>query len=197
MSDQEQNQTRDVQEQTGQDQKQSQNQEQNQTGALTPEELRKKKKRNIIAAFVILLVIAAVIIWFLTRPDKGLTEGNYKRIVEETQNQVREGYFETYMNNEWTFPDGASETQDAILGNSPNNTKPIRYEVVLEDTGEVVFKSDVIPVGVELPPFKLDVNLEAGTYNAVCRAYLMKEEKDGTYTDYSNAGFNVTITVQN
>lgn len=199
MSDQEQNQGQDVREQTGQEKKQSQDQEQNQVGtaALTPEELRKKKQRNIIAAAVILLVIAAVIIWFLTRPEKGLTEGNYKRIVEEAQNQVREGYFETYMNNEWTFPDGGSETQDAILGNSPNNTKPIRYEVVLEDTGEVVFKTDVIPVGVELPPFKLDVDLEAGTYNAVCRVYLMNEEKDGTYTDYSDAGFNVTITVQN
>jgi len=201
MSNQEQNQAQDVREQAGQVQKQSQDQEQSQnqagTVALTPEELKKKKRRNIIAAAIILLVVAAVIIWFLTRPDKGLTEGNYKRIVEEAQDQVREGYFETYMNNEWTFPDGASETQDAILGNSPNNTKPIRYEVVLEDTGEVVFKTDVIPVGVELPPFKLDVDLEAGTYNAVCRVYLMKEEKDGLYTDYSDAGFNVTITVQN
>lgn len=186
MSDQERNQTQAEQEQTGQEQ----------AAALTAEELRKKKKRNIIAVIIILLVIAAVIIWFLTRP-KGMTEGNYRRIMEEMDDQVKEGYFETYMNNEWTFPDGTSETQDAVLGNSPNNVKPIRYEVVLADTGETVFKTDVIPVGAELPPFKLDVDLEAGTYNAVCRVYLMNEEEDGTYTDYSDAGFNVTITVQN
>lgn len=192
MPDQEQSQVQDEQEQTGQEQN-----SQNQAVALTPEELKKKKRRNIIAAAFILLVIVAVIIWFLTRPDKGLTEGNYEQIVEEAQDQVREGYFETYMNNEWTFPDGTSETQDAILGNSPNNMKAIRYEVVLADTEEVVFKTDVIPVGVKLPPFKLDVDLEAGTYNAVCRVYLMNEEEDGTYTDSSNAGFNVTITVQN
>lgn len=188
MSDQEQNQAQDVQEQAGQ--------EQNQTTVLTPEELRKKKQRNVIAAIIILLVIAAVVVWFLTRP-KGLTEGNYKRIMEEMDEQVSEGYFETYMNNEWTFPDGTSETQDAVLGNSPNNVKPIRYEVTLADTGEMVFKTDVIPVGAELPPFKLDVDLDAGTYNAICRVYLMNEEKDGTYTDYSDAGFNITITVQN
>lgn len=193
MSDQEQNQEQGAQVQSGQEQA---GEAQNQKAPLTPEELKKKKRRNIIAVIIILLVIAAVIIWFLTRP-KGMTEGNYKQIMEQAENQVEEGYFETYMNTEWTFPDGASETIDAVLGNSPNNLKPIRCEVVLEDTGEVVFKTDVIPVGVELPPFKLDVDLEAGEYNAVCMVYLMNEESDGTYTDYSDAGFNVTIKVLN
>lgn len=193
MSDQEQNQAQATQEQSGQMQT---GQELNQPVVLTPEELKKRKRRNIIAAGIILLVIVAVIIWFLTRP-KGITEGNYKQIMDEMEDQVQEGYFETYMNTEWIFPDGASETTNAVLGNSPNNVKPIRCEVILEDTEEVVFKTDVIPVGAELPPFKLDVDLDAGTYNAVCMIYLMDEQRDGTYTDYSNAGFNVTITVQN
>lgn len=192
MSDQGQNQEQGAQVQTGQ----GQAGQENQKAALTPEELKKKKRRNIIAVIVILLVIAAVIIWFLTRP-KGITEGNYKQIMEEMEKEVQEGYFETYMNNEWTFPDGTSETTDAILGNSPNNRKPIRCEVLLEDTQEVIFKTDVIPVGAALPPFKLDVDLDAGTYDAVCMVYLMDEEQDGTYTDYSSAGFYITITVEN
>lgn len=164
---------------------------------LTPEELKKKKRKKIIIAICILLIIiAAIVIYFLTRP-KGITEGNYKQIMEDMENQVQEGYFETYMNTDWTFPDGASETTNAVLGNSPNNKKPIRCEVKLADTEEVVFKTDVIPVGAEVPPFKLDVDLDAGTYDAVCMIYLLDEEDDGTYTDYSNAGFNVTITVEN
>lgn len=172
-------------------------QNQSQAAGLTPEELKKKKRKKIIIAVCILLaVIAAVVIYFLTRP-KGMTEGNYKQIMEDMENQVQEGYFETYMNTEWTFPDGKSETTDAILGNSPNNKKPIRCEVKLTDTEEVVFKTDVIPVGTEVPPFKLDVDLEAGTYDAVCEVYLLDEKKDGTYEDYSNAGFYVTITVEN
>lgn len=171
--------------------------EQAQIAELTPEELKKKKRKKIIIAVCILLVIiAAIIIYFLTRP-KGMTEGNYKQIMEEMEEQVQEGYFETYMNTEWTFPDGTSETTNAILGNSPNNKKAVRYEIVLADTEEVVYKTDVIPVGAELPPFKLDVDLDAGTYAAVCMAYLLDEEDDGTYTDYSSAGFNVTITVEN
>lgn len=165
---------------------------------LSPEELKKKKRKKIIIIICILLliIIAAIIIYFLTRP-KRMTEGNYKQIMEEMDEKVQEGYFETYMNTDWTFPNGGSETTNAILGNSPNNKKPIRCEVRLADTDEVIFRTDVIPVGVELPPFKLDKDLDAGTYDAVCEVYLLDEEKDGTYTDYSNAGFNVTITVEN
>lgn len=160
---------------------------------------RKKKKRIIIAVVVLLLAAAGIVIFLLLRKPDGyvMNESNYKQIQEDMADRVAEGYFETYMNTEWTFPDGTSETQDAVLGNSPNNTKPIRCEVRLADTDEVVFKTDVIPVGAELPPFKLDVDLDAGTYEAICEVYLLNEEEDGTYTDFSDAGFNVTITVEN
>ena len=121
-------------------------QQQTQTTEMTPEELKKKKRKKIIIAICILLIIiAAIVIYFLTRP-KGITEGNYKQIMEEMDEKVQEGYFETYMNTEWTFPDGTSETTNAILGNSPNNKKPIRCEVRLADTDEVIFKTDVMPV---------------------------------------------------
>ncbi len=171
--------------------------EQKQPIDLSSEELKKKKQKKIILIiFILLIIVAVIVIYFLTRP-KRMTEGNYKQIANEMEEEVKEGYFETYMNVDWTFPDGTSETTDAILGNSPNNKRPIRCEVLLADTEEVIFKTDVIPVGTELPPFKLDVDLEAGTYDAVCRVYLLEEKDDGSYTDYSNAGFDVTITVEN
>lgn len=126
-----------------------------------------------------------------------MLEENYQEIMENMESNVREGYFETYMNTEWIFPDGTSETQNAILGNSPNNTKPIRCEILLEESEEIVFSTGVIPVGAQIPPFKLDVDLDAGKYDAVCMVYLLNEMDDGTYKDYSNAGFNITITVEN
>lgn len=172
--------------------------EQEQVTNHRQEEQKKKRKKIIIIIIVLLLIIAAVIIFlFMRRPKRVMTEGNYKQISEEMDEQVQEGYFETYMNTEWTFPDGTSESTNAVLGNSPNNKKPIRCEVLLKDTQEVIYSTDVLPVGAELPPFKLDVDLDAGTYEAVCMVYLLDEEDDGSYTDYSNAGFNVTITVEN
>lgn len=163
------------------------------------EDLKKKKRKKIIIIVcILLLIIAAVAIFlWLRRPKNMITEENYKQIMEDMDNEVKEGYFETYMNTEWTFPDGTSETTNAQFGNSPNNKKPIRCEVMLADTEEVIYSTGVLPVGAELPPFKLDVDLDAGTYDAICQVYLLDEEEDGTYTDYSNAGFNVTITVEN
>ncbi len=176
------------------------NQKQVQGKRKTLEEQKKKKKKKIIiiAVCVLLIIIVAIVIYLLTR-NKGtvMNKGNYKQIMEDMENAVNEGYFETYMNTNWTFADGTAETQDAVFGNSPNNTKPIRCEVLLTDTGEKIFSTDVLPVGAELPPFKLDVDLDAGKYDATCMVYLLNEEEDGTYTDYSNAGFNVTITVEN
>lgn len=174
--------------------------------------MEKKKKTAIIIAcalFIMVLMVIIVVLFILligkekqeggTGEPQGyvMNEENYQQIMEEMHSDVREGYFETYMNTEWTFSDGKSETKDAVLGNSPNNTKPIRCEVVLEDTEEVVFHTGVIPVGVQLSPFKLDVDLDMGRYDAVCMVYLLDEMEDGTYKDYSSAGFNVTIVVEN
>lgn len=160
------------------------------------EEQKKKRRKKIIIILLVIITVIAVFLW-MGRPKNVMNEGNYKQIMEDMDERVQEGYFETYMNTDWTFPDGTSETTNAILGNSPNNKKPIRCEVLMKDTEEVLYSTDVLPVGTELPPFKLDVDLEPGTYNAVCMVYLLDEEEDGSYTDYSNAGFDVTITVEN
>ena len=156
----------------------------------------KKKKTVIIAGVIValLFVIIGVLVFMLVQKDAKepeesvgyvLDEGNYQQIQESMAEEVSEGYFETYMNTTWTFADGTSETKDAVLGNAPNNTKPIRCEVILNETGAV------------LEPFKLDKDLDAGTYEAICQIYLLKEQEDGTYADFSSAGFYVTIEVEN
>lgn len=164
---------------------------------------KKKKIMILLGGIVLILVMAVAVLMFLllkkeeTKPTTyTMNQENYQQIMEDMDVEVREGYFETYMNTEWTFPDGESETTDAILGNSPNNTKPIRCEIQLAETEEVIYKTGVLPVGAVLDPFKLDKELDAGTYDAVCMVYLLNEGENGTYTDYSSAGFNVTIKVE-
>lgn len=168
----------------------------------------KGRKKGIMIGVIValLLVIIGVLFFLLLKKEKGaepeqggyvLDEGNYQQIQESMADEVAEGYFETYMNTTWTFADGTSETQNAVLGNSPNNTKAIRCEVILNDTGEVIYKTGVLPVGAVLEPFKLDKDLEKGTYEATCQTYLLREQEDGTYQDFSSAGFYVTIEVEN
>lgn len=174
--------------------------------------MEKKKKTVVIVIagcllILILIAVIAALVVLLVRKDADretertqgyvIEEDNYLQIMEEMETNVQEGYFETYMNTVWTFPDGEAETKDAILGNSPGNTRPVRYEVFLEDTKEIVFSTGVLPVGALLPAFKLDVDLDVGRYDAVCRVYLLDQQEDGTYSDYSNADFDIAIIVEN
>ncbi len=159
-----------------------------------------------VCAVALLAVGAAAAMFFMMNSNKDedvpetaytMEEDNYQQIMEDMSAQVEEGYFETYMTTEWVFPDGSSEASQGMLGNSPNNTKPIRCELLLDETGEVLFRTNVLPVGALVSPIKLDKELEAGTYDATCMIYLMNEKEDGTFEDYSSAGFRVTVTIQN
>jgi len=163
-----------------------------------------KKKITIIsvaALAVIAIVIVTVVI--LINNGKGkdnngiyeINKDNYKQINADMNAQVAESYFETYMNTTWTFSDGKTVSKDAVFGNSPNNTKAIRCVVKLDGTGDIVYTSDVLPVGAAVQSIKLSKDLSAGTYPATCTIYLMKED-NGKYTDFSNAGFTITIIVQ-
>lgn len=164
----------------------------------------KKKKIGIIVGcvMVLLLVVIGVLVFLLFQKedeDAGgyvIDENNYQQIQENMANEVAEGYFETYMNTTWTFANGTAKTENAVLGNSPNNTKPIRCEVFLNDTEEIVYKTGVLPVGTVLEPFALEQDLDAGTYEATCQIYLLKEQEDGSYKDFSSAGFYITIEVE-
>lgn len=167
-----------------------------------------KKTKIMIAciSIVALLAVGAAAAMFImmNNGDKEeesqsiytMDENNYQQIMDDMGAQVQEGYFETYMTTEWVFPDGSSEASEAMLGNSPNNTKPIRCQLLLDETGEVLFETGVLPVGALVSPIKLERDLEAGTYDTTCMIYLMNENGDGTYEDYSSAGFRVTLTIE-
>lgn len=180
---------------------------------MKKEKEKEKNKKIIIAVvacfFVILIAAVTVLAVLLLRkrpsdvPDGVNTktyvmdEGNYQKIMEDMTEQVQEGHFETYMTTDWTFPDGNSESTDAVLGNSPNNIKPIRCELLLDETGEKLFETNVLPVGALVSSIKLNKSLDAGTYDATCMIYLMNENEDGTFEDYSSAGFAVTLNIEN
>lgn len=166
-----------------------------------------KKTKIIIACVCVVAFLAiggAVIMFIMMNNNEDepqttymIDEGNYQQILDDMSEQVQEGYFETYMTTEWIFPDGGSEASEAMLGNSPNNTKPIRCELLLDETGEILFETGVLPVGTLVSPIRLDRDLAAGTYDTTCMIYLMNEKEDGTFEDYSSAGLRVTLTVQN
>lgn len=119
-------------------------------------------------------------------------ESNLESIAEDMQSKVDDSMFETSMNVVWNFPDGESPSTDAYVANAGSNHYAISFEVLLDGT-EVIFTSGVIPVGNRIKEIKLDKDLPAGSYEAVCKYHLLRE--DGT--ENSSFGVNIYINVIN
>jgi hypothetical protein len=171
----------------------------------------------IIAIFlVIIIALVAVIAFLLGRntggSDAGTDTGNNENgrevvgsarvvldedsaanVMEEMREEVEEGMFECKMSMEWTFPDGSAASKDAYVANSTNNKYPIYFDVTLNDTGEKVYSSPVLPVGAELTNFSLDKDLDPGTYKATVLYSLIRDEESQEVI--SSAGFVIKIIV--
>jgi len=169
----------------------------------------------IIGAVIIVLLLVTIVILLLKKsPEQNSSDlgrtvmrevGNESRIILDEQNAqetidemrkaVEEGMFECSMSTTWTYEDGNSESKDAYVANSKNNTHPFYFDVRLDGSDEVIYSSPVLPVGSTLTNFKLDKALDAGTYKAVCMYSLLKDEESQEVT--SSAGFVITINILN
>lgn len=175
----------------------------------------------IIAAFLIIIIALIAIIALLIgrNTNKGSDNGtpsssteNNRNVVSEgsrlildaesaanvmddMRKEVAEGMFECNMSMTWTFADGSAQSKDAYVANSTNNNYPIYFDVTLNDTGETIYSSPVIPVGADLANFALDKPLEAGEYKATVMYTLIRDEE--SQEPISSAGFVIKIIVVN
>jgi hypothetical protein len=191
------------------------------TGADKSKDSSKKSNGMIIALVVsLVVVILAVILIVVFARKKGtddapandtaaeetqrrevvsdvrtvLDENSGEEIMNQMREEVAEGMFECQMSMTWSFPDGKSASEDAYVANSTNNTHPIYFDVLLDGNEDnVIYSSPVMPVGTELTGFKLDKELEAGTYEATVMYNLLKDTESQEVI--SSAGFVVTINV--
>lgn len=155
-------------------------------------------KRNgihpiIIAVIVCMVAIIGILSYMLLKPEKAVDnkgnllvdESNLEDVTNAIGEAVEDGMFEVNMSTSWNFPDGASASTNAVIANGTANHYPITFEVILDE--EIIYTSPVIPVGKKIKEVILEKDLDAGTYNAVCKYHLWKE--DGT----ENSSFGVNI----
>jgi hypothetical protein len=170
----------------------------------------------IIAIFLVIIIALVAVIAFLlgrnansgsdagTEPTGNerevaesarvvLDENSAATIMDEMRKEVEEGMFECNMSMTWTFADGTSESKDAIVVNSNNNSYPFYFDVTLNDSDELIYSSPVVPVGSQLTNFKLDKDLEPGEYMATVMYSLLEDETSQEVK--SQAGFVITIIV--
>lgn len=105
-----------------------------------------------------------------------ITEENFDEVMAGLDDEARFGHFNTEMNIVWTFPDSSQPSVDAHVANSVANVVPMFFEVELEDTGEIVFTSPVMPVGSKIADMTLGADVAPGSHPAICTFILLDEE---------------------
>lgn len=167
----------------------------------------KAKKAGTSKGLVIVCIVAVVIIAVLigiivvmmnssksnenvTVEDSGenekrpvlLTEDNIDDMADEILNQSEpEGVpmsYQVTMNSTWEFEDGETASRNAYVANSENNETPVYFDVIRNDTQEVIYQSPVIPLGMDLDDIVLDVDLDAGNYECTLIYHLLDEEQN-------------------
>jgi sensor domain CHASE-containing protein len=157
-----------------------------------------KKAVIIVVVVVAVVIIVSVVIWLLLRPEADtsnmvVTAENADQIASDFEETVAEGMFNARMNNDWTFENSHATSTNAYVANSEMNSHIIYFEIILDDTNEVIYKSPNMAVNTKLQNLTLDCDLAAGTYGATCLYHLLND--DGS--EYSSVGVAITINILN
>ncbi|MCR5249113.1 MAG: hypothetical protein K6E50_00750 [Lachnospiraceae bacterium] len=170
----------------------------------------------IIGVIIILLLVIVIILLLRNGKDAGAdataqnentrevagsvrtiaSEEDARNVMDEMREEVAEGMFKCDMPSTWTFTKGGTEPdKDLYVSNHPDNTKPIYFDVFLEDTDELLYSSPVLKVGTVWTDISLNRELEPGTYRAKVAFKLLTDEE--SQEEYSAVNFIVRIKVLN
>jgi len=161
----------------------------------------------LILGSLVIIAVTIIAVIILTRKPEAVSgnhvpiggtpvinQDNVVDIMEGITERVARGMFHTHMNTTWRFPDGKSPSSDAVMGNSARNNFPMWFEVTINDTGEVIYTSDLLPLGSQVKEVRLNRELESGTYPATIHIHMVDE--DGSPVE-SNMGFSINLIIQN
>ena len=175
---------------------------------------KKTKKRTVIAVLGVLVILAVIllllrscggegnkvtentenpgIIYDPVATQGGWNEADLDQIVDGLNQKVEEGMINISMNTSPSFEDGSAEGNLMIVNESVNRYPQV-VEITRNDTGDQIYKSGAIPVGSKIERAKLDVDLDAGTYECTALFYNVAPDT-GSYLGC--AGAIITITVR-
>lgn len=121
-----------------------------------------------------------------------VTKDNVEEIREELQETLSDAYYTVTMTTEWTCSAATNESKDAYIANSTDNNRTVYFNLLLPNTGEVIYSSPFIPVGEELKGLTLDKGLPVGK-NTVWVEYHLVDENEQELTTVT---VTATITVK-
>ena len=166
----------------------------------------KKRERNKLVLIIIsiLLFLSCCSATFIKdnkqhimEIDKGveqleISKKNNEDLKKELEKKVLETQINMTINPFVEMKNGDSEAKINIE-NKRVNRYPQIVEIKLNYTGEIIYKSNLIPVGYQLKNIKLNKFLDKGVYD--CTAFFSSyDEKTGQII--GTAGANISINVK-
>jgi len=159
------------------------------------EQKGKLSKGGIIAlaiCVVVIIILLGLVIFLMLNKEKKeepirrnivVNEKNVDKVIEQLgEERTAPGSYEVTMNTTWNFPSGDAASENAYVKNAEANTNSVYFDVTLEETGETIFESPIIPVGSWLDNITLDSVLEDGIYDCVITYHLLDEEEQSIST---------------
>ena len=116
---------------------------------------------------------------------------NVDEIRDRLESPVQDGAYRTRMNVDWVFPSPGGPSTNAYVENAANNTRTVYFDLILADTGELIYSSPFIPVGAKLENFSLDAQIPAGKHSAVVIYHLVDEY----HHELTTVSVNVTLHI--
>ena len=123
-----------------------------------------------------------------------LDKDNVAEIAQDLEEKKKPRVFTAQMNfNAWHFATGDSESTDAYVANSMDNTNDIYFDMYLAgDEQNAIYESPILQRGSELRNIRLKTDLEAGTYDCIIVYHLIDEEQNTLGT----SSFSISIIVE-
>lgn len=129
--------------------------------------------------------------YFDTAVDDSVSDEQQQSAVDDLNKQVEDGMITMSMNTNPVFENGDAKG-NLLIENDKSNKHPQVVEIYRNDTKELIYKSDMIPVGKFINEDTLDVKLSKGEYE--CTAYFNAvDEKTGE--KLGTSGANIIIHV--
>lgn len=129
--------------------------------------------------------------------DSGVED--FKPDIDEDINQKQEGGEVQHTEgiridgfSKWTVEAGRKEDVPIALRNSKGNPCYFTFEIILDDTKEVLYKSKMVPPGEGIGKIDLSRALEKGTYDVTINIYTNKLD---TGAEMNKGQLNVELTV--
>lgn len=147
------------------------------------ESSHKGKKKGVLIVIIVIAIVAVIVggyfiyqnihpksdFMFDKMAQDGFLEGKSQAEIQDILDQVvAEGMFNVCINSNPVFENGQAEG-NLRIENVPNNKYYMKVDVILNDTGEVIYQSNGIKQGQFIEKVKLSKDLPAGEYKATAR----------------------------